>query len=70
MTFFPLSSDNDNDPRSDFTSVKSGALVPFEGRFPKVFTGFPLNVIFAITFFSNLINLFQVKTLKCGVLFS
>jgi hypothetical protein len=51
MTFFPLSSDKDNDPRSDFTSEKSGAFVPFLGRFPEVFTGFPLNVIFAIAFF-------------------
>jgi hypothetical protein len=57
MIFTPLSSDNDNDPRSDFTSEKSGAFVPFEGRSPEVFTGFPLNVIFAITFFSNLVNL-------------
>ena len=57
-SFFPISSDNDNDPISDLTRVKSGALVPFAGRSPEVFTGMPLNVIFAISFFSNLINLF------------
>jgi len=51
MTFLPLCSKSDILPRSVFTRVKSGALVPFPGRFPDVFTGLPFNVIFAIFFF-------------------
>ena len=51
MSFFPLSSDRERVERSDFTSVKSIALLPFAGRLPEVFTGFPLSVIFAIAFF-------------------
>jgi hypothetical protein len=52
-SFFPLSPDNDSELKSDFTNENSGALVPFEGRFPDVLTGVPLNVIFAMTFFQN-----------------
>jgi hypothetical protein len=57
MIFFPLSSESERLPRSDLTSVKSGALLPLNGRFPEVLIGFPFNVIFAIGFFSNVINL-------------
>jgi hypothetical protein len=60
-SFFPLNSDNDSELRSDFTSENSGAMVPFEGRFPDVLTGAPLNVIFAMTFFSKLVKLFTTK---------
>jgi hypothetical protein len=66
MRFFPLSSESERFPRSDFTSVKSGALLPLDGRFPEVFTGFPLRVILAITFFSNLVNLFRRGNIKTG----
>jgi hypothetical protein len=64
MSFFPLNSEREAVERSDFTRVKSGALLPFAGRLPIVFTGFPFNVIFAIIFFSNLIKLFHVETFK------
>ena len=44
---------------SDLTRENSGALLPIAGRSPDVFTGFPLSVIFAITFFSNLSNILR-----------
>jgi hypothetical protein len=59
MSFFPISSESFILPISDLTRVKSGALVPFSGRFPDVFTGFPFNVILAIIFSSNLVNLLR-----------
>src|SRR5664280_209204 len=57
ISFFPLSSERERSVRSDFTRVNPGATLPLEGRFPEVLVGFPFLVIFAITFFSNLINL-------------
>jgi len=55
ITFLPESSDRERELRSGLTSLKSGALLAFTGRLPDVLTGLPLNVIFAIIFFSNLI---------------
>jgi hypothetical protein len=59
ISFLPLSSDSFIFPKSDLTSEKSGAMAPFNGRFPDVLTGFPFNVILAITFCSNLVNLLR-----------
>jgi hypothetical protein len=53
ISFLPLSSERVSIPRSDFTSENSGALLPVDGRFPEVFTGLPLNAVFAIVFFQN-----------------
>jgi hypothetical protein len=66
MTFFPFSSESDRDPRSDFTSVNSGALLPLTGRLPEVFTGFPLNVIFAILFFLKFTQSFSAAKVCKG----
>jgi hypothetical protein len=56
MSFLPLRSFSERELRSVFTSVNSGAWLPFAGRLPDVFTGFPLNVMFAITFSSKLVK--------------
>jgi len=51
MTLLPSNSYSDMGVMSDFISLNSGALVPFSGRLPEVFTGLPFNVTFAIFFF-------------------
>jgi hypothetical protein len=50
--------------------LKSGALLPFAGRFPEVLMGFPFKVIFAIVFFSKLIKVSERETQVGAVWFS
>jgi len=48
ILIFPSKSARPTSLRSDFVSLKSGAVVPLAGREPIVWIGLPLNVIFAI----------------------
>jgi len=48
ILIFPSKSARSTSLRSDFVSLKSGAVVPLAGREPIVWIGLPLNVIFAI----------------------